>query len=136
MAEDSKPKRGSIIRRKRVGSVKGKSTKELTNNQRSGSEPLCGTDVSILVTEPSPEAPTPTDSTKTSTTNEVSTVVQVLVHRESEEYNQEEEEEMQSVGAGDNSSTVVIVEGDEEVTLTVMPPPQDVINIGEKHQDS
>lgn len=114
MAEDPKPKRGSIIRKKRAGSVKVKPTKGLTNNQRAGSEPLCGTDVSILVTEPSPEAPTPT------TTNDAATVVQVLVHRESEEYNQEEEEET----AGDNPSTVVVVEGDEEVTLVVMRPPE------------
>lgn len=113
MAEDPKPKRGSIIRKKRAGSVKVKPTKGLTNNQRAGSEPLCGTDVSILVTEPSPEAPKPI-------TSDAATVVQVLVHRESEEYNQEEEEE----AAGDNPSTVVVVEGDEEVTLVVMPPPE------------
>lgn len=130
MAEDAKPKRGSVIRRKRAGSVKVKPTKGLTNNQRAGSEPLCGSDVSILVTEPSPEAPTPTESTPPMT-NEASTVVQVLVHRESEEYNQEEE----TGGAGDNPSTVVVVEGYEEVTLTVMTPSEDDNEVKE-HQDS
>lgn len=117
MAEDPKPKRGSIIRKKRAGSVKVKPAKGLTNSQRAGSEPLCGTDVSILVTEPSPEAPTPTE---VPSKNEAATVVQVLVHRESEEYNQEEED----VSNGDALSTVVVVDGDEEVTLVVMPPPE------------
>lgn len=123
MAEDPKPKRGSIIRRKRSGSVKVKPSKGLTNNQRAGSEPLCGTDVSILVTEPSPEAPAPTEQAENA-----ATVVQVLVHRESEEYNQEEDEMAAS------PSTVVVVEGDEEVTLTVKPSEGDE-NVNQ-HQDS
>lgn len=106
-----------------------KPTKGLTNNQRAGSEPLCGTDVSILVTEPSPEAPTPME-TAPPTNEQASTVVQVLVHRESEEYNQEEEEEL----GGICPSAVVVVEGDEEVTLTVKPPEGNGrVN---KHQDS
>lgn len=131
MAEDTKPKRGSIIRRKRGGSVKVKPTKGLTNNQRAGSEPLCATDVSILVTEPSPEAPTPVEATAPPIgIEQASTVVQVLVHRESEEYNQEEGEELGAVCP----STVVVVEGDEDVTLTVMPPEGD--GGGNKHQDS
>ncbi|GJQ76730.1 hypothetical protein Trydic_g15575 [Trypoxylus dichotomus] len=81
MAEDFK-KRGSIIRRKR-GSVKTKSLK------RPDSEPTKSTDVSILVTEASPESPSPKPPLVRQQSE--ATVVQVLVHRESEEYNQDEE---------------------------------------------
>lgn len=141
MAEDPKPKRGSIIRKKRSGSVKVKPTKGLTNHQRAGSEPLCTTDVSILVTEPSPEAPTPTESRTTTKQQQYetsSTIVQVLVHRESEEYNQEVDNDMGVSGDNDHS-TVVVVDGDEEVTLVVLPPPeqpQEGNNVVKEHQDS
>lgn len=90
MAEDIKPKRGSVIRRKRASSMKAKSSKGLLGAQRAESEPHNSADVSILVTEPSPEAPTVPPPLLRQRSE--STVVQVLVHRESEEYNQEGEE--------------------------------------------
>ncbi|GLV43437.1 Na channel protein 60E [Carabus blaptoides fortunei] len=85
-AEDPKPKRGSIIRRR-----------PSTKLRRSGSilppaqpEPLTGADVSILVTEASPEAPIPAVAVKPALCKQQSEVVHVLVHRESEEYNVDE----------------------------------------------
>lgn len=97
MAEqEAKPKRGSIIRRKRGSSMKVKPTTSgaLTQSHRAESEPLAS-DVSILVTEASPETPA-LSSGRPALTRQQSeaTVVQVLVHRESEEYNQEEEDEL------------------------------------------
>lgn len=90
MTKTTSTKRGSIVRRKR--SVKGRHTQT----------PNSGSDVSILVTEPSPEAqpivvggaaggriPPPPLLRQQSE----ATVVHVLVHRESEEYNQSDEEE-------------------------------------------
>ncbi|CAH0550605.1 unnamed protein product, partial [Brassicogethes aeneus] len=91
MAEDvAKPKRGSIIRRKRVGSVKNRPAPSLAPTQRAESEPVNTADVSILVTEASPE----TAFVRPSLLRQQSeaTVVQVLVHRESEEYTQEDED--------------------------------------------
>lgn len=88
MAEETKPKRGSIIRRKRGGSCKTRPSSMLSQAHRAGSEPQNSTDVSILVTEASP------DSIVTKPTlqrqQSESTVVQVLVHRESEEYHEPE----------------------------------------------
>ncbi|KAJ8963979.1 hypothetical protein NQ314_005238 [Rhamnusium bicolor] len=91
MAEESKPKRGSIIRRKRVGSVKARPTSVSTNSgcHRTQSEKCSSTDVSILVTEASPESTVVRPPLNRQ--NSEATVVQVLVHRESEEYNNEEE---------------------------------------------
>lgn len=91
MAEDPKPKRGSIIRRKRVGSVKARPTSVATGSgcQRTQSEKCSSTDVSILVTEASPESTVVRPPLHRQ--NSEATVVQVLVHRESEEYNTEEE---------------------------------------------
>ncbi|KAL3288685.1 hypothetical protein HHI36_003118 [Cryptolaemus montrouzieri] len=84
MAEEAKPKRGSIIRKKRAGSCKARPTSMLSQAHRAGSEPQNSTDVSILVTEASPDAAI----TKPSLQRQQSeaTIVQVLVHRESEEY--------------------------------------------------
>nr|XP_015837604.1 PREDICTED: sodium channel protein 60E isoform X3 [Tribolium castaneum] len=91
MAEDPKPKRGSIIRRKRVGSVKARPTGGgITPAHRAESEPLNSADVSILVTEASPEAPILKPPLQRQQSE--ATVVQVLVHRESEEYNQDDDE--------------------------------------------
>lgn len=91
MAEDTKPKRGSIIRRKRVGSVKARPTSVSTASgcQRTQSEKYSSSDVSILVTEASPESIVVRPPLHRQ--NSEATVVQVLVHRESEEYNTEEE---------------------------------------------
>lgn len=91
MAEDPKPKRGSIIRRKRVGSVKARPTGGgITPAHRAESEPLNSADVSILVTEASPEAPILKPPLQRQQSE--ATVIQVLVHRESEEYNQDDDE--------------------------------------------
>ncbi|XP_057655694.1 sodium channel protein 60E isoform X2 [Diorhabda carinulata] len=89
---EEKPKKGSIIRRKRAGSVKSRPTSMTGSGcQRTQSEKCTSfsSDVSILVTEASPES----HSTRPplNRQNSESTVVQVLVHRESEEYNNEEE---------------------------------------------
>ncbi|XP_044746534.1 sodium channel protein 60E-like isoform X2 [Coccinella septempunctata] len=89
-AEDSKPKRGSIIRRKRGGSCKTRPTSMLSQTHRAGSEPQNSTDVSILVTEASPDS----IATKPTLQRQQSeaTVVQVLVHRESEEYHEPDQD--------------------------------------------
>ena len=49
-------------------------------------------DVSILVTEPSPECPTGPSSKNRLHTDSASTLVHVLVHRESEEYQTDTED--------------------------------------------
>lgn len=94
-AEDPKPKRGSIIRRR-----------PSTKLRRSGSilspaqpEPVTGSDVSILVTEASPEASSPTAAAvkPAQLCKQQSEVVHVLVHRESEEYNMDESAETAEV---------------------------------------
>ncbi|XP_044735668.1 sodium channel protein 60E [Chrysoperla carnea] len=112
--EEVKMRRGSLIRRKppleRAPSgglrLSGSALPIINTLQ----QPPNGTDVSILVTEPSPEAPIPVIPTSTSSTTPViapptsifqrpnlhrqqseATVVHVLVHRESEEYNVEED---------------------------------------------
>ncbi|KAK9873793.1 hypothetical protein WA026_002151 [Henosepilachna vigintioctopunctata] len=86
MAEDPKPKRGSIIRRKRSGSCKSRSSTMLSQVHRAGSEPQNSTDVSILVTEASPDAVNNKPSLQRQDSE--ATVVQALVHRESEEYHE------------------------------------------------
>ncbi|RZC43289.1 sodium channel protein 60E, partial [Asbolus verrucosus] len=104
MAEEGKPKRGSIIRRKRVGSVKARpTTAGLTPAQRAESEPLNSADVSILVTEASPEAPILKPPLQRQQSE--ATVVQVLVHRESEEYNQDDDDAAPAVHVTDASVT-------------------------------
>ncbi|KAJ8963353.1 hypothetical protein NQ318_018825 [Aromia moschata] len=93
-AAEEKPKRGSIVRRKRVGSVKARPTTVSAGGgcQRTQSEKYASSDVvSILVTEASPEGATCRPPLHRQ--NSEATVVQVLVHRESEEYNNEEEAE-------------------------------------------
>lgn len=78
----AKPKRGSIIRRRASAKVR-----------RSHPHPeaaVSGADVSILVTEASPEAPAPASVTGPPR-HHAGEVVHVLVHRESEEYAVEEE---------------------------------------------
>lgn len=95
MAEEPVVKRGSIIRRKRGGSVKVRPTSVASTSgcQRTQSEKCAhSSDVSILVTEASPEGATTTKPVLNRQNSE-STVVQVLVHRESEEYSQDEEHE-------------------------------------------
>lgn len=97
-AEDVKPKRGSLIRRKSsTKSRKGSSPLPVAVNQAD-----LTTDVSILVTEPSPEtpqpkaeavpAPTPAPKPPLNRQQSESTVVHVLVHRESEEYNVDDDD--------------------------------------------
>ncbi|XP_072389146.1 sodium channel protein 60E-like isoform X1 [Diabrotica undecimpunctata] len=90
-AEEPKPKRGSVIRRKRAGSVKSRPTSMTGGCQRTQSEKCTSfsTDVSILVTEASPESHLIRPPLNRQ--NSESTVVQVLVHRESEEYNNDDE---------------------------------------------
>lgn len=115
MAEDIKPKRGSVIRRKRASSMKAKSSKSLLGAQRAESEPHNSADVSILVTEPSPEAPAVPPPLLRQ--HSESTVVQVLVHRESEEYNQEEEEceapTIRVIGDSQDDGTDPVAEGSD-----------------------
>ncbi|XP_068893811.1 sodium channel protein 60E-like isoform X4 [Tenebrio molitor] len=109
MAEDPKPKRGSIIRRKRVGSVKARPTGGgITPAQRAESEPLNGADVSILVTEASPEAPILKPPLQRQQSE--ATVVQVLVHRESEEYNQDDDDAAPTIQVTDDSSVTDLVQ--------------------------
>lgn len=62
----------------------------LSQAHRAGSEPQNSTDVSILVTEASPDS----IATKPTLQRQQSeaTIVQVLVHRESEEYHEPEQE--------------------------------------------
>lgn len=94
MAEEPPPRRGSIIRRKRVGSVKARPSSVTSTGgcQRTQSEKCTySSDVSILVTEASPEGANTKPALNRQ--NSESTVVQVLVHRESEEYSQDEEQE-------------------------------------------
>ncbi|KAK9729113.1 Ion transport protein [Popillia japonica] len=115
MADDLK-KRGSIIRRKR-GSVKTKSLK------RPDSDSAQSTDVSILVTEASPESPSPKPPLVRQQSE--ATVVQVLVHRESEEYNQDEEFENLKLRK---------VTSESELSNTNLKDFSNVLN--DKHQDS
>lgn len=81
-ADDSKPKRGSLIRRKSTVKTRKGSTALTVNSSQTEQTP----DVSILVTEPSPEAPIPAPKPPLNRQQSESTVVHVLVHRESEEY--------------------------------------------------
>ncbi|CAH1976069.1 unnamed protein product [Acanthoscelides obtectus] len=106
-AEEKTKRIGSIIRRKRVGSVKARPTSVSQGSgatvQRTQSERCSGSgpppDINILVTEASPESAGTFGGTGTTTVsrpplsrqNTEAQVVQVLVHRESEEYNEEEE---------------------------------------------
>lgn len=96
-AEETKPKRvGSVIKRKpldRFGSCKVKSSTTMVPDTKTtpDADPENETDVSILVTEPSPDSPSSRPSLHRQQSEP--TVVQVLVHRESEEYHQESSEE-------------------------------------------
>lgn len=98
MAEEPvKPKRSNIIRRRRAGSMKVRPSSmsgiNMSGCQRTQSEKCSSTDVSILVTEASPEGGSSgTARPLLHRQNSEATVVQVLVHRESEEYNNEEDE--------------------------------------------
>ncbi|KAG5893248.1 hypothetical protein JTB14_013408 [Gonioctena quinquepunctata] len=118
-SEDPKPRRGSINRRKRVGSVKTRPTSVVNSGgcHRTQSEKCSSTDVSILVTEPSPE----NNLTRPPLNRQNSEATVVLVHRESEEYNNEEEEESSCVppalpvaenvpAPNENVSTEVVVD--------------------------
>ncbi|KAL1502277.1 hypothetical protein ABEB36_007443 [Hypothenemus hampei] len=92
MAEEQATKRTNVIHRKRGGSMKVRPTSvtSVSGCQRTQSEKCThSSDVSILVTEASPEGA----STKPvlNRQHSESTVVQVLVHRESEEYSHEDE---------------------------------------------
>ncbi|VEN44836.1 unnamed protein product, partial [Callosobruchus maculatus] len=111
-AEEKTKRIGSIIRRKRVGSVKARPTSvaqgggaavQRTQSERYSSSSGGGgppPDINILVTEASPESAGSIGGAGTTTTssrpplsrqNTEAQVVQVLVHRESEEYKEEEE---------------------------------------------
>lgn len=84
-AEDAKPKRGSIIRRKPPMERGSSQTGLRVGNVQLGSLGGANSEVSILVTEASPEAP-PTLPLRPPEP----TLVHVLVHRESEEYGAED----------------------------------------------
>ncbi|XP_065166604.1 sodium channel protein 60E isoform X3 [Atheta coriaria] len=90
-AEEARPKRGSIVRRKRsVKANKGANhaQQDATSVSSSSSDAKHGTDVSILVTQASPDSPGARRPSLMRQQSEAAagTVVQVLVHRESEEY--------------------------------------------------
>lgn len=109
--EPAKPKRSSIIRRRRAGSMKARPTSVTSLNSsgchRTQSEKCTSTDVSILVTEASPEgANTAAARPLLHRQNSEATVVQVLVHRESEEYNNDEEERVESESQQSNISQI------------------------------
>lgn len=128
MAEDAKPKRGSLIRRKRASSMKIKPSSKSALG-KAESEPLNGADVSILVTEPSPETPSLVPPLLRQQSE--STVVHVLVHRESEEYRDEEQRTP--------SPTICVTEDNPEchgANLTVTVTPSDFCKPKEEHQDS
>ncbi|XP_050308218.1 sodium channel protein 60E [Anthonomus grandis grandis] len=113
MAEEPPPsRRGSIIRRKRGGSVKSRPTSvsSISGCQRTQSEKCTySSDVSILVTEASPE--TALQKTTLTRQSSESTVVQVLVHRESEEYSQDEEpEKVKLLARTDESNDILVVD--------------------------
>ncbi len=65
---------------------------------------LTARDVSILVTEPSPECPTPPPKNRLLTDPSTSTLVHVLVHRESEEYQTDVED-----GGTDKGSILILI---------------------------
>lgn len=94
----NKPKRSGIISRRRAGSMKARPTSVTSINmsgcERTQSEKCHSSDVSIMVTEASPEGGNTGAPVRPliHRPNSEATVVQVLVHRESEEYNNEEEE--------------------------------------------
>ncbi|XP_063905113.1 sodium channel protein 60E isoform X3 [Zophobas morio] len=122
MAEEAKPKRGSIIRRKRVGSVKARTTGGggAAAAHRPDSEPLNSADVSILVTEASPEAPILKPPLQRQQSE--ATVVQVLVHRESEEYNQDDDAEAApkiEVTPGDSGTAEAAAAAGPDCTINV-----------------
>lgn len=129
MAEEAKPKRGSLIRRKRASSVKIKPSKNALGKAESA--PLNGADVSILVTEPSPE--TPSSVPPLLRQQSESTVVHVLVHRESEEYRDEEQRSERTT-----SPTICVTDDNQEChdALTVTVTPSDCFDTNEEHQDS
>lgn len=133
MAEEpTKPKHGSIIRRRRAGSMKVRPTSMSGINaagcHRTQSEKCSSTDVSILVTEASPEgANTGTARPLLHRQNSEATVVQVLVHRESEEYNNDEDEErtdfhsQQTIGSSTNNRTVETEHITDDIPMTERP---------------
>lgn len=109
MAEDlQKPKRGSIIRRKHPTRSSIKIIKQqpqqqsnvVVNSNSNNNNKDSTIDVSILVTEASPESPAPATTARATIQQrqqqqqygDSPTIVHVLVHRESEEYNQDDEE--------------------------------------------
>lgn len=134
-AEDTKPKRGSLIRRKSSTKRKGSSALPVVVNQTE-----LQADVSILVTEPSPEAPqpeeivspvkaTPAPKPPLNRQQSESTVVHVLVHRESEEYNVDDD---------DDENAEVIIVPERPRSVAGMAPNDCVVTLApDKHlQDS
>lgn len=124
MAEDSKPKRGSIIRRKHPtrSSIKIKTVPQPPHAAEHTS------DVSILVTEASPESPASRPPLHRQQSE--STVVQVLVHRESEEYNQDDDE-ISPTTSDNNTDAPRVTQNRTEVHLEL-----DFSNKNDKHQTS
>lgn len=122
--EPAKPKRGSIIRRRRAGSVKTRPTSMSGINasgcHRTLSEKATSTDVSILVTEASPEGGNSGSARPLlHRQNSEATVVQVLVHRESEEYNNEEDDITETQSPEQNVSKTPEETGTTESGLTI-----------------
>ncbi|XP_066157194.1 sodium channel protein 60E isoform X3 [Euwallacea fornicatus] len=117
MAEELPMKRGSIVRRKRAGSVKVRPTSVTSTSgcHRTQSEKCTySSDVAILVTEASPEGAISKPALNRQ--NSESTVVQVLVHRESEEYNQEDDQE--------RTKLITTVTSSEDQGVTMVSPPE------------
>ncbi|KAF5282508.1 hypothetical protein FQA39_LY04915 [Lamprigera yunnana] len=105
-------RRGSFIRKKppeRVGSYKVKGERKSVSGE---TEKQNETDVSILVTEPSPDSPSSRPTLHRQQSEP--TVVQVLVHRESEEYHRDNVESDIQLENNELEHLVVNLQNDSE----------------------
>ncbi|XP_031348219.1 sodium channel protein 60E-like isoform X1 [Photinus pyralis] len=105
-------RKGSLIKRKpseKKGSFRKKTeNKPAKDTNKTEQE----TDVSILVTEPSPDSPSSRPTLQRQQSE--STVVQVLVHRESEEYNHEDDENEDHLQNSELEHFIVNLEQDSD----------------------
>ncbi|KAK5648632.1 hypothetical protein RI129_003524 [Pyrocoelia pectoralis] len=112
-SDEFKVRKGSLIKRKpseRKGSFRKKSDKKPAEDTDKTEQE---TDVSILVTEPSPDSPSSRPTLQRQQSE--STVVQVLVHRESEEYHHEDDESADQLQNSELEHFIVNLEQDSDV---------------------